>query len=79
MNPSHNNRRFIALVAMALFAVLAPPSTAQASKTPPPEKTDRVLLAGGQDVLVIVGAGHLLGRDSLPELLRKKGYRVEQK
>lgn len=30
-----------------------------------------------QDVLVIVGAGHLVGRDNLVSLLEEKGYRAE--
>lgn len=33
----------------------------------------------GKDVLVIVGAGHLVGEDNLIELFRKKGYGVEQR
>jgi uncharacterized protein YbaP (TraB family) len=31
------------------------------------------------DVLVIVGAGHLVGKESIIELLKRKGYRVTQK
>lgn len=31
-----------------------------------------------QNVLVIVGAGHLVGPDSVVDLLKKKGYRVKQ-
>ena len=31
------------------------------------------------NVLIIVGAGHLVGNDSVIDLLRKKGYRVIQK
>jgi len=30
-----------------------------------------------EDVLVIVGAGHLVGPDSLIDLLRRTGHRVE--
>ena len=36
------------------------------------------LINQGGDVLVIVGAGHLVGKDSLIELLKRKGYRVRQ-
>ncbi|MFQ5684752.1 MAG: TraB/GumN family protein [Candidatus Binatia bacterium] len=35
-------------------------------------------LAQEKNYMVIVGAGHLLGRDGLIELLRHKGYSVEQ-
>jgi len=27
---------------------------------------------------VVIGAGHLLGKDGVVEILRRKGYRVEQ-
>jgi uncharacterized protein YbaP (TraB family) len=37
-----------------------------------------VLLAQRETSFVVVGAGHLIGRDSLPDLLRRKGYAVEQ-
>lgn len=37
----------------------------------------RDTLAAGEPVLVVVGAGHLLGDGSLVELLRRDGYRVE--
>jgi uncharacterized protein YbaP (TraB family) len=30
------------------------------------------------DALVIVGAGHLVGKDSVIDLLTKKGYKVTQ-
>jgi uncharacterized protein YbaP (TraB family) len=33
----------------------------------------------GEDMLVIVGAGHLVGEGSLIELLKKKGYKVKQR
>jgi len=36
-------------------------------------------LRGEQDVMVIVGAGHLVGKDGLLELLRKEGYAIHQK
>ncbi len=36
------------------------------------------MLAGKDDILVIVGAAHLVGRDGVVELLRSRGYRVEQ-
>jgi uncharacterized protein YbaP (TraB family) len=32
----------------------------------------------GGDVLVIVGAGHLMGKDSVIDVLKKKAYRVRQ-
>ena len=35
-------------------------------------------LAAGEDYLVIVGAGHLVGDQGIPEILRRKGYSVEQ-
>jgi uncharacterized protein YbaP (TraB family) len=37
------------------------------------------LLSSGKDVLVVVGAGHLVGKDSVVELLTAKGYKVEQR
>ena len=37
------------------------------------------LMKQDDDVLIIVGAGHLVGRDSLIELLKKKGYEVQQR
>jgi uncharacterized protein YbaP (TraB family) len=37
------------------------------------------LMKENQNVLVIVGAGHLVGPDSVVDLLKKKGYRVTQK
>jgi uncharacterized protein YbaP (TraB family) len=36
------------------------------------------LMNENKNVLVIVGAGHLVGPDSLIDLLQKKGYRVKQ-
>jgi hypothetical protein len=30
------------------------------------------------DALIIVGAGHLVGKDSVIELMKKKGYKVSQ-
>lgn len=36
-------------------------------------------LKGGKDVLVVVGAGHLVGKDSVVDLLAAKGYKVEQR
>lgn len=36
------------------------------------------MLRGHDDVLVVVGAGHLVGHDGLIELLERDGYRVEQ-
>ncbi len=37
------------------------------------------LMKQHDDVLIIVGAGHLVGKDSVIELLKKKGYKVRQK
>lgn len=40
---------------------------------------DRIATLAGQPApLVIVGAGHLVGPDSLPALLRARGFRVQQ-
>ena len=36
------------------------------------------LLAQKKTSFVVVGVGHLVGQDSLPDLLRRKGYAVEQ-
>ncbi|MFO7785370.1 MAG: TraB/GumN family protein [Desulfatiglandales bacterium] len=36
------------------------------------------LIKGGRNVLVIVGAGHLVGDDSLVRMLEDRGYRLEQ-
>jgi uncharacterized protein len=36
------------------------------------------MLSGGKNALVIVGAGHLVGKDGLVELLRKRGLKVTQ-
>jgi uncharacterized protein YbaP (TraB family) len=35
-------------------------------------------LGTGEDYFVIVGAGHLVGDQGIPEILRRKGYSVEQ-
>jgi len=37
------------------------------------------LMKQDDDVLIIVGAGHLAGPDSVTELLKKKGYEVHQR
>ena len=36
------------------------------------------LLAGDKNVIVIVGAGHLVGKQGVVELLRKKGVKIVQ-
>mgnify|MGYP006146283647 FL=1 len=36
------------------------------------------LLRGADDVLVVVGAGHLVGEQSVVEMLRQRGHTVEQ-
>jgi len=37
------------------------------------------LLRGERDVLVVVGAGHLVGKDSVVDLLSAKGYKIQQR
>lgn len=41
--------------------------------------TIQKLLKQDGDVLIIVGAGHLAGKDSVIDLLKKKGYKVQQR
>ncbi|MDX1431899.1 MAG: TraB/GumN family protein [Gammaproteobacteria bacterium] len=41
-------------------------------------ETFEALLAGGDDALAVVGAAHLVGEDSVVEMLRRRGYRVVQ-
>jgi uncharacterized protein YbaP (TraB family) len=36
------------------------------------------MLDGEEDVMVVVGAGHLVGRRGLVQMLRKRGYKVER-
>jgi uncharacterized protein YbaP (TraB family) len=36
------------------------------------------MLRGADDVLVVVGAAHLVGENSVVEMLRQRGYAVEQ-
>jgi uncharacterized protein YbaP (TraB family) len=36
------------------------------------------LLRSGQNVFVVVGAGHLVGTNGVVELLKKKGFAVQQ-
>ncbi len=36
------------------------------------------LIAEGLDVMVVVGAGHLVGKDGIIELLKQRGYTMEQ-
>jgi uncharacterized protein YbaP (TraB family) len=40
---------------------------------------EKMLQDPKDDYLVVTGALHMVGRDGLVELLRRKGYRVEQK
>ncbi len=42
-------------------------------------KKIETLMKQNDNVLIIVGAGHLIGNDSVIDLLKKKGYRVIQK
>jgi len=37
------------------------------------------LVQGDKNVLIIVGAGHLVGKDSVVDLLTRKGFKVEQR
>ena len=37
------------------------------------------MLGGPETVLVVVGAGHLIGSGSVVDILRQKGYTVKQK
>lgn len=37
------------------------------------------LLNQKEDILIIVGAGHLVGKDSVVDLLKQKGYKVRQR
>jgi uncharacterized protein YbaP (TraB family) len=37
------------------------------------------MMSEDKNILVIVGAGHLVGPDSVVALLKEKGYRVKQK
>jgi len=37
------------------------------------------MMREGDDILIIVGAAHLAGKDSVIELLRKRGYTVRQR
>jgi uncharacterized RDD family membrane protein YckC len=73
MNPSHKNRRFIAMVAMALFAALAQPNASLGSKTSSAGKTARILLAGGQDVLWVARAGEGDEGDKFDLIIRRPG------
>jgi uncharacterized protein len=36
------------------------------------------LLSGGENALIVVGAAHLVGKNGIIELLKDRGYRVEQ-
>jgi hypothetical protein len=36
------------------------------------------MLQGKDDALVVVGAAHLVGKDGVVEMLKAKGYAVEQ-
>jgi uncharacterized protein YbaP (TraB family) len=36
------------------------------------------LLAGDRDAMVVVGSAHLVGEEGVVNLLREKGYTVEQ-
>ena len=39
----------------------------------------RKMMEQNDNVLIIVGAGHLVGKDSVVDLLRKNGYKVTQR
>jgi uncharacterized protein YbaP (TraB family) len=36
------------------------------------------LLVPGRDLLIVVGAGHLVGEEGLVELLQDRGFRIRQ-
>jgi uncharacterized protein YbaP (TraB family) len=40
---------------------------------------EKMLRDPGDDYLVVTGALHMVGRDGLVEMLRRKGYKVVQK
>ena len=42
-------------------------------------KQIETMLGGPENTFIVVGAGHLVGPDSVVDLLRKKGYKVKQK
>lgn len=42
------------------------------------EKTEK-LLRGDKDAFIVVGAAHLIGKGSVVDLLKAKGYRIEQR
>ena len=39
---------------------------------------DAQLTISGEDTLVVVGAAHLVGKNGIIELLKSRGYRLEQ-
>ena len=73
MNPSHGNRRFVAVLAAAIFAALAQGDAVRGSDMSPSRETGRILLAGGQDVLWVVrgGEGEAAGKFDL--IIRRPG------
>ena len=42
-------------------------------------KKIETMLGGPENAMIVVGAGHLVGPDSVIDLLRKKGYKVKQR
>ena len=42
-------------------------------------KQIETMLGGPENAFIVVGAGHLIGSDSVVDLLRQKGYKVKQK
>ena len=73
MNPSHGNRRFVAVIAVAVFAVIAPQDVARGSKMSPSGKTGRILLTGGQDVLWVVRSGEGKDASKFDLIIRRPG------
>ncbi|MDP7287481.1 MAG: RDD family protein [Phycisphaerae bacterium] len=75
MNPSTRNRRTVILVATALLAAWASClSIASGSdKSAPPKKPERILIAGGTDVLWAVRTGQGDDGDKFDLLIRRPG------
>ena len=42
-------------------------------------KQIETMVGGPDNVFIVVGAGHLVGPDSVIDLLREKGYKVKQR
>jgi len=73
VNPLHGNRRFVAVIAVAVFAVMASQDVARGSKMSPSGKTGRILLAGGQDVLWVIRSGEGEDANKFDLIIRRPG------